>query len=232
MTKEEPGAEQILYKLTNQKRRTHGNFEWPEPGGDWVIMDGTGALCGPGWLHCYTSPHLAVLLNTIHARIPDPIGWALEWRGRRWDDHGLKVGVTEARLLHQIELPVYSIQQRIAFSIYCAQAVHPSKSAWNTWATKWLSGQDRTIGAAWKTSQAAAEAAAWAAAQTPEQAVAWAAWRAAQAAARAAAEAAVWAAEWTAARAAEAAAEAAEAAVLFINLHTLAVKALDKEVAE
>ena len=53
------------YKLTNQEMQTHNGFQWEL--GEWQETSGEGGLCGPGWLHYYSDPLLAVLLNPIHA---------------------------------------------------------------------------------------------------------------------------------------------------------------------
>jgi hypothetical protein len=87
---------------------------------------------------------------------------------------------------------------------------------WETWASKWLSGEDRTAQTAWAAWAAAARTAvSWAAARAAAQAAAGAAAEAAAEAAAGAGEAA-WAAAEAAAEAGEAAgaAHAAEAAAL------------------
>jgi len=173
----------IVYKLTDQNLQTHGGYQW-EPG---VARetDGNGDLCGPGWLHYYHDPLLAVLLNPIHADIEDPILWEAEAEGLHKDDQGLKGGCTKLTLLRQIDLPQITTEQRIRFGILCAKAVC-ADPAWNKWADRWLSGADMSV-------EAAATAAATAATE---------AWAATAAAATAATEA--WAAEAWVAWAAEA----------------------------
>ena len=193
----------IVYKLTDQNLQTYGSYQW-EPG---VARetDGNGGLCGPGWLHYYHDPLLAVLLNPIHADIANPILWEAEAEGLHRDDRGLKGGCTRLTLIRQIDLPQITTEHRIRFAILCAKTVC-NDPAWNRWADRWLDGSDRSV--------AAAEA-AWAAERVAESAwAAEAADRAAAAAARAAeaaeaARAAAWAAAWAAraARAAEAAVE-------------------------
>jgi len=185
----------IVYKLTDQNLQTHGGYQW-EPG---VARetDGRGNLCGPGWLHYYHDPLLAVLLNPIHACITNPILWEAEADGLHKDDRGLKGGCTRLTLMRQIELPQSTTEQRVRFGILCAKAVCNDRT-WNRWADRWLDGSDRSV--------AAAEA-AWAAERVAER-VAESAWAAEAAAATAATEA--WAAEaWVARAAAAAAAEAA-----------------------
>ena len=182
----------IVYKLTDQKMQTYGGCQWEI--GVSRETDGSGDLCGPGWLHYYHDPLLAVLLNPIHACIEDPILWEAEADGPHKDDCGLKGGCTRLTLLRRIDLPQITTEQRIRFAILCAKAVC-NEPAWNIWADRWLDGSDRSVEAA-EAARAAAEAAAWAA-ETAAQA-ATRATRATRAAAETAAQAAAqaaWAAE-------------------------------------
>ena len=196
-----------VYKLTTRDRTTYCGFQWVV--GEWVKTDGNGELCSEHWTHWYDSPEVASFMNPAHAHVNDPICWRGETRGKRLDDHGLKCGVTEGRILEQIPLPEITSGQRAEIAIRCALAVC-KEPTFTRWAQSWLDGSDRSASAAW---------AAWAAASA-----AWAAWAAASAAeaaawAASAAEAAAWAA--SAAKAGEAAAWAAWAAegTCRINLH-------------
>ena len=165
-----------LYKLTDRDGQTWGGTQW----GPGVSHSGTGEgeLCGPGWIHAYEHPLVAVLMNPIHADFKNPRLWEAEGEvGLR--DGQIKCGCKTLTTIREIPLPSITSEMRVRFAILCAKEVYACLS-WNAWADKWLSGEDRS------------EAAAWAAAE--------AAW-AAQAAA-------VWAAVWAAAWAAEAAASA------------------------
>jgi hypothetical protein len=142
------------YKLTDQFLRTHNGFQWAP--GVWAKTDGTGDLCGPGWLHCYASPLLAALLNPIHAKIENPRLWKCEVRGEVKTDRGLKEGWTEMRLTAEIALPEISTEQRVRFAILCAKQVYHDPG-WNQWANGWLDGTDRAEAAA--AAEEAAEAA-------------------------------------------------------------------------
>ncbi len=177
-----------LYKLTDGEGKTFGGTQW----GPGVSHSGTGEgeLCGPGWIHAYEHPLVAVLMNPIHADFKNPRLWEAEGEvGLR--DGQLKCGCETLTTIREIPLPAVTTEMRVRFAIMCAKEVCADFS-WNAWADRWLSGGDRT--------QAAAKA-AWAAAEAAE---AWASERA-----EAAWAAAAWAAR--AARAARAAAEAAEA---------------------
>lgn len=195
-----------VYKLTDQNgytRAGHSNACLWGPG---VRHSGTGkgGLCSSGYIHAYTSPLLAILLNPIHADINCPRLWECDGSGKMLSNNGLKVGFVYLTTQREITLPVITPTQRIAFAILCAKNVCDDPT-WNLWADRWLDGTDRstrTARTAW--AARAAEAAAWAA-----EAAAWAAW---------AAEAA--------ARAAGAAARAAEAAEAVYDLDAIAEQAM------
>jgi hypothetical protein len=189
----------IVYKLTDQNLQTHGGYQW-EPG---VARetDGEGNLCGPGWLHYYHDPLLAVLLNPIHADIEGPILWEAEADGLHRDDKGLKGGCTRLTLIRQIDLPQITTEHRIRFAILCAKTVC-NDPAWNRWADRWLDGSDRSQESAWAATEAAARAARAARATEAAAEAAWAAERVA---------AAAWAESAWAAEAADRAAAAAAA---------------------
>ena len=164
----------IVYKLTDQNLQTYGSYQW-EPG---VARetDGNGGLCGPGWLHYYHDPLLAVLLNPIHADIANPILWEAEADGLHRDDRGLKGGCTRLTLIRQVDLPQITTEQRVRFGILCAKAVCNDR-AWSAWADRWLDGSDRSQESAWAATEAAARAAeaAWAAAEAAAETAARAA---------------------------------------------------------
>jgi hypothetical protein len=204
--KQTQGVEMKYVKLTDQYGETFNHTKW----GPGVVhrTSGQGGLCGEGWLHCYGSDTesraelLAVLLNPLHCNFRAPRGWRVECRGEIKSDNGLKFGTTEMECLEEIILPIVTDTQRVAFAILCAMKVYKDPK-FQTWASEWLFGTDRSEEAAWS-----ARATAMATAVRAESA-AWSAWSAARSAMWAA-----WAAESAArtAEAAEAAARAAEAA--------------------
>lgn len=133
----------IKYKLTTQSLTTYNDFQWEV--GVKVTTSGEGALCGPGWLHYYHHPLLAVLLNPIHAAINNPKLFKVEARGEHKDGLGLKGGCTEMTLLEELPIPEVSKVQKRAFAILCAKEVYTDNGGvWDTWAEKWLSGEDRS----------------------------------------------------------------------------------------
>lgn len=199
-----------LYKLTDGDGKTRNDTQW----GPGVSHSGTGegGLCGPGWIHAYEHPLIAVLLNPIHADFKSPRLWEAEGEvGLR--DGQLKCGCKTLTTIREIPLPEITTEMRVRFAILCAKDVCAC-SAWNAWADKWLSGKDRSAAAAARAAMAAMaayDAAAWAAtagaaydaAGAVYDAAAWAA------AAAEAFAAGAYRASWSAARAAEAAASAA-----------------------
>ena len=185
----------MLCKLTTQDMTTHNGTKWEI--GEWKETDGSGDMCGPGWLHCYDDPLLAVLHNPIHADIDNPRMWEIEVDGERKTD-SLKSAYTRMRLVREIPIPEISTTQKVAYAILCAKKVCKD-TTWLSWANSWLSGKYRTAEAA-----EAAAAAAWAAAEAmAARAEAWAA---------AAARAEAWA--------------AAEKSTKKIDLITIAKKAM------
>lgn len=154
-----------VYKLTNNVGQTYNCCQW----GESVTNEtsGTGDLCGPGWLHYYEDARLAVLLNPIHAEFhPDTMQlWEAKADGQIKRDRGLKAGCSRLTTLRRIPLPEVTTEHRIRFGIACARRVCTDK-VWQTWATKWLSGEDRSEDAALYAAGAAATAATASAAAT------------------------------------------------------------------
>jgi hypothetical protein len=135
-----------LYKLTDQNDQTHGGTQW----GEGVTHRGTGVgeLCGPGYIHAYTDPLLAVLLNPLHGNFD--LTDAHLWEGAgvvAKNDHGLKVGCVEFTTARRVPLPVVSAVQKVAFGILCALEVY-SEPGYVAWARGWLDGSDRSYAAA------------------------------------------------------------------------------------
>ncbi len=148
-----------LYKLTDSYGKTWGGTQW----GPGISHSGTGkgGLCGPGWIHAYEHPLVAVLLNPIHANFKNPRLWEAEGEvGLR--DGQLKCGCKRLTTIREIPLPEITAEMRARFAILCAKEVCADLS-WNAWADKWLSGGDRTQAPPWAAAAAAAEA-AWASA--------------------------------------------------------------------
>jgi hypothetical protein len=198
-----------LYKLTDGDGKTFGGTQW----GPGVSHSGTGegGLCGPGWIHAYEHPLIAVLMNPIHSDCKNKRMWEAEGEvGLR--DGQLKCGCATLTTIREIPLPEITAEMRVRFAIMCPREAS-TVAAWNAWADKWLSGEDRSADAA-EAAAAASTAAAWkawsdkwlsvedrsaAAAAADAAACAAEAAACAAAAAAAAAEAAAYRASWAAA---------------------------------
>lgn len=223
-----------LYKLTDQDGKTRNDTCWL-PLGTVHETDGTGELCGPGWLHAYTDPLLAVLMNPVHAKIQEPRLFEAEGEVGE-SDRGLKVGTTRLVCTREIPLPVITTEQRVKFAILASLEVFDDPR-YRKWAESWMSGEDRTADAAraaWANLPATDSLLAWAERAALASVVARAAtdavarWAAADAAAAAAASA-VWRLNYDiaidAARAAHGAAIASNGS---IDLVAIARKATEK----
>jgi len=150
----------IRYKLTTQDLTTYNYTKWVL--NEWKETSGLGPLCTRGWLHCYTSPLLAILLNRIHADIINPKLFKCEVEGKCLTDKGLKEGWTRMRIIEEMEVPQLSHINRIAFGILCALEVCKDEK-WVLWANNWLENKDRSIESARYAAAYAANAAAAAA---------------------------------------------------------------------
>jgi len=131
----------IRYKLTKQDLTTYNDTKWVL--NEWKETSGLGGLCNSGWLHCYTNPLLAILLNPIHADINSPKLFKCEVEGKWLTDHGLKEGWTRMRIIEEMEVPQLSEINKIAFGILCALEVNNDEK-WVTWANNWLENKDRS----------------------------------------------------------------------------------------
>ena len=138
-----------VYKLTTQNFTTFNLTKW----GENVThkTSGEGELCSNGWLHYYHNPLLAVLLNSIHANIHNPILWEAEAEGLHKDDYGLKGGCTKLTTIKQIPLPVVTKNQyqelciRLAIDFQNRKLTTlPSEIFWLESAKKWLENDRNT----------------------------------------------------------------------------------------
>jgi hypothetical protein len=133
------------YKLTDQEMMTYGSTEWTL--GKWKKTNGKGRLCSSGWLHCYSDPLLAVLLNPIHAQFYNPRLFKAEVAGKTKKDHGRKEGWSNMRLVEEMKLPAFGTDQLVRFAIFCALEVSKDRK-FIRWAKNWLNGTDRTLASA------------------------------------------------------------------------------------
>jgi hypothetical protein len=222
------------FKLTDHKGQTHGQTQW----GPGATHSGTGKgdLCGPGWIHFYDGPLLAVFLNPVHAAFPSPRLWECRVSGKILEDHGLKFGAQTLTTLREIPVPEVTLEHRVRFAIFCALEVCED-SQFRGWVDRWLDGSDRSPEAA--TKALAGAAAEWvtvwsglqqaARARAAESAAESAEWAARAAESEESAERAAAVAAAVAARAAERAAEWSAMAGQSIDMKAIARKAIQDE---
>ena len=129
------------YKLTSKGMRTYNYTQWVL--NEAKTTNGKGTLCGPGWLHFYSHPLLAVFLNRIHCNFDNPRLFEIKAEGKIKNDRGLKLGCTKMTLVKELELPKVTPEQRVKFGILCALEVFKNKE-FAKWAQNWLDGTDRT----------------------------------------------------------------------------------------
>ena len=202
----------MAYKLTDSdgytRRGKEGETLWKV--GAVVEPQGEGsAPCGPGVLHAYISPEVAIFCNPVHAEIKHPRCFEVELAaGGTWSTDGLKRWtMSSLRVVREVALPELALEMLVAWAIVMA----PHKST-RAWAVNWLNGTSCSAEAAWSAARSARSAAEAARSARSAEAAARSARSAAEAAEAArSARSAAWSAE-AAARAAWSAAESAEAA--------------------
>lgn len=121
-----------IYKLTDENMKTYNNTQWVL--GEERTASGNGDMCGPGYLHAYTDPDLAILLNPIHAKFENPRLFRGEAVVKLND--GLKLGCTKITLTDELELPIWSIERHVIFAILCTKEMAKEMAraaAWLQW---------------------------------------------------------------------------------------------------
>jgi hypothetical protein len=167
----------IMYKLVTQDFTTHNSMVW-ELNKTNVATGPGNKMCTNGVLHCYASPEQAVLFNPTHANIQNPVLLKITCSDIL-DTDGLKYCSKEQTPIEILELPVFTLDQKVTFGIRCALLVCKD-AKFIKWAAAWLDGTDRTKESADAATAAAANAAAWSAAwYAAWSAAAWSAYAAA-----------------------------------------------------
>jgi len=133
------------YKLTNTKFQTRNNTQW----GENITHTATGSgteLCSDGFIHFYMNPLVAAFVYPLHINWTNPILWECEASGETIHE-ALKSGCKTLTTIRQVEMVKPTATQLIAFGILCTKKVCHNE-AWNLWADRWLSGEDRSKEAA------------------------------------------------------------------------------------
>jgi hypothetical protein len=140
--------QRVLYKLTTPDFYTRKGYSNQTLWGEGVThtAPGNGMLCSSAYIHAYTTPLLAILLNPIHANLRSAILWRCVGKVEKKDD-GTKVGCVMLKTIKIIEKPALSTTQIVAFGILCSMKVHKEKS-FTLWVRGWLLNKDRSAHAA------------------------------------------------------------------------------------
>ena len=136
----------IKYKLTDKNGNTKNNTHWEVGTTHEATGDLSQGLCSDAYIHVYDDPLIAVIMNSRHAHIIEPILWRCEVSGDSLVE-SLKSGYRVVTMLERVELPVLSNEQLIAFAILCSLKVYRAEH-YVKWAEDWLSGKDRSRGSA------------------------------------------------------------------------------------
>jgi nucleotide-binding universal stress UspA family protein len=154
-----------LYKLTDEQGRTRAREDneltWTVGVEHRTACKGT-RLCTADVIHAYEHPLIAVLMNPVHADFNPNTMRLFVAEGEIVAREGqLKCGVHALKIVEEIPVPALTTEQRVKFAILCAKLVCKD-AAWNAWADKWLSSEDRSeeeAKAAWAAAEAQAAAA-------------------------------------------------------------------------
>jgi hypothetical protein len=127
------------YKLLTQEMTSYKDTKW-EIGTPIIIAKEGVEMCSNQVLHCYNHPLLAVIFNSIHAKIFNPKLFEISV-DKIVNTDGLKFASKSQTLIKEIGLPEITSKQKIEFAIKVAKLVYKDES-WNSWADAWLSGED------------------------------------------------------------------------------------------
>jgi hypothetical protein len=144
------------YKLTDKNNQTKNDTQWGK-GITHTVQGDDSNLCSSSWIHFYTNPHIAIIMNPIHVNFNPFVLWECETSGEEKHEQ-LKSGCKSLTTIRIIDAPVITINQKIAFGILCAQYIYKNPD-WNKWANNWLNGSDRSYAAATYVADAAYAAA-------------------------------------------------------------------------
>ena len=101
-----------IYKFTDKEGFTSYNTNWL-PLGTTHTVEWGGALCAQGCLHAYSSPFIAVLMDSIHGFYLVRKGRLFEGEGDVRLSDGAKLGCSSITLHREIEIPVLSFDASV-----------------------------------------------------------------------------------------------------------------------
>lgn len=130
---------EIKYALTTQEIKGRGGFQWKI--GEFPDDVPTTALV------CFPSALTAVFMNPLCGDIDNPRLWECEWE-QEYHAAAWKHSAPRMHLLHEVDPPVITAEQRVTVAINLAFALDVKSGSWRLWAADWITGEDRTIGRA------------------------------------------------------------------------------------
>ena len=145
-----------LYKLTTQDNKTKNDTLWAPEVTHTAKESGDG-LCSGSWIHAYSHPLVAMIMNPNHANIRNPKLWLAEGAPGCYDGQ-LKLGCKSLTTVRELIVPVISLESNVVFAIDIALAVF-NDASFAEWANGWKSGGNRSCAAAYAAADAAADAA-------------------------------------------------------------------------
>jgi hypothetical protein len=86
-------------------------------------------------------------MNPAHAAVEDPILWECVTYGKHKKEP-LKSGCKRLMTTRKIEIPVFTLEQKVCFGILCSLEVYKAPD-YVLWATNYLNGKDRSDNAAY-----------------------------------------------------------------------------------
>lgn len=141
----------IVYKITDQHGKSFGGMQWGNGvshtspgkiyGHDGEVLISEPPISTKHWLHAYTSPILAILLNPVHGRVQYPKLWVCSAiTGVKSVDE--QVGCTWLKTEYVTHLPIIGTINRARWAILAASKVYQDKG-YEIWANNWLSDFER-----------------------------------------------------------------------------------------
>ena len=151
-----------VYKLTDENWESYGKTKWG-PGVTHTAKGEGGKLCTNGLLHYYHDPLVALMVAPAHVDFNKPVLWLAEADTELVSD-GLKAGAKQLTTVSILPIPQITTHERVRFALYIALHTYEDKN-YKEWASRWLTGEDRSESAAWAARRAArsAESTAWSA---------------------------------------------------------------------
>lgn len=132
----------VLYKLTNEHDCSFSATQW----GNYITHTAPGqkegkVLCSNCWLHAYTHPVIAILLNPIHANFYKPNLWLCGGKAKIVDLDG-KVGCIELTTQKKMIPPVISDITTLCWGMACLSKVY-EEVYYQQWCGNWIGSIER-----------------------------------------------------------------------------------------